>query len=159
MKTLISSLLALVLMIGLSGCGDSKPSEDDVLKSAQTSVSAFKDMGYDVQSYVNIDAVEITDSYKQGNFYIMKVIPHIEVEKDITKQVLKTKLNNAYVKQVIAIFESIKKYQNGDVNKAQLQGLMRIGIPEGTLKDGDEFNGLESTYKFRKTDNGWRAVD
>ena len=159
MKRFITGVIGMLFLFGLSGCGDSKPSEEDVLKSAQSSITAMKEAGYDLSPYIEIDDVKITDSYKQGNFYIMKVVPHIEINEDIDKKVIKSKFHGAYVQQVIAIFESIKKYQDGKINKAQLQGLMRIGIADGSLKDGDEFDGLESTYKFRKTDNGWRAVE
>ena len=159
MKRFITGIVGTMLLVGLIGCGDSKPSKEDVLKSASSSIEGMKEAGYDLSPYIEIDDVEITDSYKEGNFYIMKVIPHIEITEDIDKEVVKSKFHGAYVQQIIAFFESIKKYQDGKINKAQLQGLMRLGVADGSLRDGDEFDGLESTYKFRKTDNGWRAVD
>jgi len=163
MKRFIFGVLAMLLLFGLNGCSDSKPTEEDVVKSANQAILAFKEMGYgipdDLDSYIEIDSANITDSYQKGDFYIVKAIPHITIKEDLDKAIIKSKFHDAYTGQVIALMEGIKKYQDGIIKKGALALIMRVASPDGSLRDGDEFDGLESTYKFRKTDNGWREVE
>lgn len=163
MKKYICSLL---LIFVLAGCGG-KPGKDDLTKSFNGSFENFKQVGVDFGQYFEPSKFEITNSYVDGEFYIVKAIPTISIKKDLDEGAIgqikeRTGLLYGPVMLTINMFETLKKYDSGGIDQQEMMREMRtaqLRTPEGSLKSGDRFKGLESDYKFRKTDNGWMAVD
>lgn len=155
-----------LLIFVLTGCGG-KPGKNDLTKSFNESFENFKQIGVDLGQYIEASDFEIIDSYAEGEFYIVKAIPIISVKKDLDEGGIgqikeRTKLLYGPVMLMINMFETLKKYDSGGIDQQEMMREMRMAQyrkPEGSLKSGDRLKGLESTYKFRKTDNGWMAVD
>lgn len=150
----------------LTGCSG-KPGNDDLTKSFNKSFEGFKQVGVDLGQYLEPSGFDVSDSYEEGQFYIVKAIPIISIKENLDSASIKeikekTGMLSVYVIQMINMFEILKKYDTGEINQqkmAQELKLSQVREPEGLLKSGDEFKGLESEYKFRKTDNGWLAVE
>lgn len=151
--------------ITLVACGSNKPSEKDLEKSFNSSFDNFKEVGLDLGQYVTADGFKVTNSYENGNFYIVKAIPKIKITKSLDSNAIQgiqsqLGLNAPHVIQMIKMLEVMESYDKGDINKQQMRAELSVmPLPKGTLMAGDTFSGLESEYKFRKTDNGWMAVN
>lgn len=159
-------IFTILLTILLTGCGG-KPGNEDLEKSYNGALEAFKPVGVDMSQYLKASSFEVSDSYEEGKFYIVKATPTVKIIKSLDKAAIdaikeKTGIFSTHIVQIINIFEILKKYDDGDLNEQKMMqqlSLSQIRKPEGTLISGDEFSVLESDYKFRKTDKGWMAVE
>lgn len=154
------------LFVGLMGCAG-KPGDADLAKSFNGSFEGFKQVGVDLSEYIEASSFDVADSYEDGKFYVVKATPSIRIKKDIDAAAVQSFEDKAgmmaiYVFQTINMLETLGKYDAGQIDQQQMMAGLRtahMSKPEGILKSGDSFSGLESEYKFRKTDNGWMAVE
>ena len=160
-------IFTILLSIVLTGCSGGKPGNDDLEKSFNESFQGFKRVGVDMGQYLKASNFEVLDSYKEGRFYVVKAIPTIKIIKNLDAAAIeaieeKTGMLSGHIIQVVNMFEIFKKYNDGELDEQKMMQELRLSQirkPEGTLTSGDEINGLASDYKFRKTDNGWMAVE
>ncbi|WP_027330331.1 hypothetical protein [Marinimicrobium agarilyticum] len=157
--------LALVLAVVLSGCSG-KPSDEDLSETFIQAFAGFEAVGFDMSEYMEPASWEIIDSYEEGNIYVLDAIARIRIKKNIDEsEISRIKeslgMHSGYPLQVIRMYELTKKYDAGEITKQDLVSELSFpDDPEGTLAKGDVFSLVEpSEYKFRKTDNGWRAVE
>jgi len=162
MKRLILGLLAILLTVGISGCS-SKPGEDELIDSMNSSFVDMKNAGVDLTKYIEFDKFKIIDSYEKNGLYVIDAQPHVEIKKDLDKKTFKKIWAKSQMAgSIIGMLEGAKKYSNGKGNIGIIKqsGMFGVrGVYEGSLQDGDEFWLPKNTYKFRKTDNGWKAID
>jgi len=160
-------VFTILLSLILSGCGGGKPGNEDLEKSFNDSFQAFKQAGVDMSEYFKASSFEVSDSYEEGKFYVVKATPTVKIIKNLDETAIaaikeKTGMLSGHVIQIINMFEILKKYDDGELDEQKMMQELRLSQirkPEGTLMSGNEFSGLESDYKFRKTDNGWMAVE
>lgn len=166
MKRLLASLIALLLFIGLSGCS-SNPSDDDIIKSGNAPFESIDNLvgklgrNFKLSDYICIDYVDVVDSYKKNNIYYLQVIPHIEIKKDFDENTLinakiePSSVVGGSIMDTMSFMKGLQLYDDGKIKKYE------INKRRNNLKfeEGNDFDGLKSTYKFRKTDNGWMALD
>jgi hypothetical protein len=75
MKRLSFWILVLFLAISISGCGDNKPSENDVIKSCNKMFAPMDNLlerlnkDLVMSDYVECEDVKIVDSFKKGVNY------------------------------------------------------------------------------------------
>lgn len=157
--------LVLALTFLIFGCS-SKPSDEDLSKAFTQSFAGFEAIGFDMAEYMEPASWEIVDSYEEGNTYVLDAIAKVRINQDIDKsEISRIKeslgMNAAYPLQVLRMYEFTKKYDAGEISKQELVAELSFpDEPEGTLSEGDVFSLVEpSEFKFRKTDNGWRAVE
>ena len=158
--------LMVIFLAGLLGCSN-KPGDADLAKHFNDSFAeSFRQIGIDFSEYVEASSFKVTSSYEDGNFYVVKAIPKIKIKKDLDAGALQSFETKAgmmvvYVYPVIFMLENLKQFDAGQINEQQMMLRLRSAInlkPEGILKTGDLFSGLEGEYKFRRTDQGWQAV-
>ncbi|WP_404417792.1 hypothetical protein [Marinospirillum sp.] len=160
-------LLLLVLFITLVGCGGGKPNESDLEKSFNESFDGFKQAGIDLSQYIEASSFDISDSYEDGRFYVVTATPKINIKKSLDNAAIQSIDEQAgelssYIFVTIKMLEELSKYDAGQINQQEMMANLQtahLEKPEGILKAGTTFYGLESEYKFRKTDNGWMAVE
>lgn len=162
----VLSLLVLALVV-LTGCGDSKPSTEDLENSFYSGFEPGKKVGVDLTEYFEVDSFEILESFGNEKGYVFKLVPSIKVKKSISKEKYKEVSNElgTYAEAFtipVKMLEILNKHSSGELSYqdmiANLGGVYGYEY-EGKLEKGDVFSGTESTYKFRKTDQGWMPVN
>ncbi|WP_417325786.1 hypothetical protein [Halarcobacter sp.] len=160
-KSLIS--LMFVSLILFTGCG-SKPEIEQLIEIENKDLKSWemipflKAIDFEVQREKELD----------DGSYIIQGFPIIKVEQPFFREFLyeKNTTSNKF-KRAVVKFEYLKDFSEGKLDSTEL--VLKLDDnnrwqkdflkPRGTLRQGDEFRGMQRTFTFKETENGWTFMN
>lgn len=160
-KSLVGIVLITLLLF--TGCGN-KPELEQLVEIENKDLKSWEMVPF----IKAIDfEIQIEKELDNGNYFIQG-FPVLKVEQQFYREFLYDKhVTSKRFKRAVVKLEYLKDFHEGKIKSTNL--MLKLDDknpwqkdylkPRGTLKKGDEFKGMQRTFTFKQTDDGWKFIN